>query len=80
MKTKITTSKTLFVIVDEEYNFVQFNSKTAWATAAAAKNAYNCHMGGNWDDRHLFDDQTQYRLVEITNEGVMIELCARNPK
>jgi len=77
----------LYFIKDKyENKFVAFGPKIAWATSAAAKNAFALHTV-EYQTRltskglpypqavHLkLDDQIQYVLVEYTGDGVEIEL------
>lgn len=62
----------IFAIYDTQENtFLSFRSKVAWATIAAAKNAFGLHMPRLYNEavgycQQRFDDQTRYEIVELS--------------
>lgn len=68
--------KSIFVIFDKDHGgFWTAGNKVAWKSTAAAKNAYALrHHGEFKKDSHKFDDQNQYKIIEITDDGRHIEL------
>lgn len=60
----------IYVIIHkQEQTFLTFRSKVAWASIAAAKNAYNLHWGKPSrfvGKEHKFDEQDVYEIVELS--------------
>lgn len=64
-------SKVFAIYNTAEQTFLTFRSKVAWATVGAAKAAYYLHYGCKGKvvgTDHYFDDQTKYKIVELTEE------------
>lgn len=61
----------VFAILDTEENkFTSFNSRCAWSKMGTAKNAFT-HNNQYWDGdkgfvRIKYDEQTRYKVVELT--------------
>lgn len=76
LRNEQSTDKIYVIKNTETGEFWKAGSKVAWATPAAAKNAFNLHSGCrgssevNYTDKVYFDEQTKYTLVELNYKEV----------
>jgi hypothetical protein len=62
----------IYAILDTQTNqFISYGAKIAWNAARNAKNAYNYHR--DYGDPQRFDEQTRYKLVELTEAYFRLE-------
>jgi hypothetical protein len=53
--------------------FISFGPKCAWATTGAAKSAYALHSSKLDGKRHLFVNQDEYEIVDLTEAYYRLE-------
>jgi hypothetical protein len=62
----------IYGILDTQTNqFISYGAKIAWSASRNAKNAYNYHR--DYRDPKRFDEQTRYKLVELTEAYFRLE-------
>lgn len=68
--TRMKTQKVLYAIRNKNtLEWVVFGSKVAWVSIGAAKNAFQLHMS-HWSDTVNFDEQEDYKLVQVLGNVV----------